>query len=433
MVTQDSESQLKKYVLNPNLPKIHEPAPHYFPHNTTSLERLFHIPPSAQNTQIVPQRNFQSGKIENFIEIQAENAGTDSKNSFSMQRAPNKESQSTRGSASSFPFWPGGLLLPSDTIKQIEQIDNRDFEDDLLSIAPGFTSGIDFSHLKKSKEQESSDHLKKNNDNVTSIDLLSAIENQGEDIFKLDVPLNSQPIINETKTNEVINLSSIKVEDSLLEIKNKSDNVIKIQDTKPQLKVTEWAEVIDISQPVKNFYERVADMAHQYPFELDNFQKQAILKLEDHNHVFVAAHTSAGKTVVAEYCIALSKKHMTKTIYTSPIKALSNQKYRDFKQTFGDVGLITGDIQIDPTANCLIMTTEILRSMLYCGSDVTRDLEYVIFDEVHYINDSERGHVWEEVLILLPDHVCIVMLSATVPNYLEFANWVGRSKQKKVS
>lgn len=160
---------------------------------------------------------------------------------------------------------------------------------------------------------------------------------------------------------------------------------------------------------------------------MDTFQKQAIIKLEEHNHVLVAAHTSAGKTVVAEYAIALSQKHMTRAIYTSPIKALSNQKYRDFKKTFKDVGLITGDIQIDPTSSCLIMTTEILRSMLYNGSDVTRDLEYVIFDEVHYITDTERGYVWEEVLILLPDHVSIVMLSATIPNTLEFANWVCKS------
>lgn len=160
---------------------------------------------------------------------------------------------------------------------------------------------------------------------------------------------------------------------------------------------------------------------------MDTFQKQAIIKLEEHNHVLVAAHTSAGKTVVAEYAIALSQKHMTRAIYTSPIKALSNQKYRDFKKTFKDVGLITGDIQIDPTSSCLIMTTEILRSMLYCGSDVTRDLEYVIFDEVHYITDTERGYVWEEVLILLPDHVSIVMLSATIPNTLEFANWVRKN------
>lgn len=159
---------------------------------------------------------------------------------------------------------------------------------------------------------------------------------------------------------------------------------------------------------------------------------QAILQLEQHNHVFVAAHTSSGKTVVAEYAIALSQKHMTRTIYTSPIKALSNQKYRDFKNTFNDVGLITGDFQINPTASCLILTTEILRSMLYCGSEITRDLEFVIFDEVHYINDKERGHVWEQVLILLPAHVCVVLLSATVPNTIEFADWLGSTYQKKV-
>ena len=135
---------------------------------------------------------------------------------------------------------------------------------------------------------------------------------------------------------------------------------------------------------------------------------------------------------MAEYAIALSQKHMTRTIYTSPIKALSNQKFRDFKETFNDVGLVTGDIQINPTATCLIMTTEILRSMLYNGSDIIRDLEWVIFDEVHYINDAERGVVWEEVLILLPDHVNMIMLSATVPNTLEFADWVGRTKKKKI-
>ena len=101
----------------------------------------------------------------------------------------------------------------------------------------------------------------------------------------------------------------------------------------------------------------------QWPFELDVFQKQAILHLEQHNNVFVAAHTSAGKTVVAEYAIALSMKHMTKTIYTSPIKALYNQKFRDFKTTFDDVGLVTGDVQINQEASCLVMTTEILRCL----------------------------------------------------------------------
>jgi antiviral helicase SKI2 len=123
--------------------------------------------------------------------------------------------------------------------------------------------------------------------------------------------------------------------------------------------------------------------------------------------VFVAAHTSAGKTVVAEYAIALAQKHMTRyvplllseghvqdafrAIYTSPIKALSNQKFRDFKQTFSSqsVGILTGDVQINPEGNCLVMTTEILRSMLYKGADLIRDVEFVIFDEVHYVNDAE--------------------------------------------
>lgn len=105
----------------------------------------------------------------------------------------------------------------------------------------------------------------------------------------------------------------------------------------------------------------------QYPFELDTFQKEAIYHMEVGDSVFVAAHTSAGKTVVAEYAIALAQKHMTRAIYTSPIKALSNQKFRDFQKTFdpAEVGIITGDVQINPEASCLIMTTEILRSMLY--------------------------------------------------------------------
>uniref|UniRef100_A0A3P8ZL29 Uncharacterized protein n=1 Tax=Esox lucius TaxID=8010 RepID=A0A3P8ZL29_ESOLU len=193
-----------------------------------------------------------------------------------------------------------------------------------------------------------------------------------------------------------------------------------------------WAIPVDITSPCDDFYKRIPNPAFKYPFELDVFQKQAVLRLEAHESVFVAAHTSAGKTVVAEYAIALSQKHMTRTIYTSPIKALSNQKFRDFKTTFGDVGLLTGDVQLSPEASCLIMTTEILRSMLYNGSEVIRDLEWVIFDEVHYINDAERGVVWEEVLIMLPDHVSIILLSATVPNSVEFSEWIGRIKKKHI-
>jgi antiviral helicase SKI2 len=175
----------------------------------------------------------------------------------------------------------------------------------------------------------------------------------------------------------------------------------------------------------------VPEPAHEFPFELDIFQKEAIVHLEKSENVFVAAHTSAGKTVVAEYAFALATKHCTRAIYTSPIKTISNQKFRDFGNTF-DVGLLTGDVSIKPEAACLIMTTEILRSMLYRGADLIRDVEWVIFDEVHYVNDAERGVVWEEVIIMLPAHVGLILLSATVPNVFEFADWVGRTKRKKI-
>ncbi|XP_077238807.1 RNA helicase, ATP-dependent, SK12/DOB1 protein isoform X2 [Tasmannia lanceolata] len=180
-----------------------------------------------------------------------------------------------------------------------------------------------------------------------------------------------------------------------------------------------------------HFYELVPDLAIEYPFELDAFQKEAIYYLEKGESVFVAAHTSAGKTVVAEYAFALASKHCTRAVYTAPIKTISNQKYRDFCGKF-DVGLLTGDVTLKPEASCLIMTTEILRSMLYRGADIIRDIEWVIFDEVHYVNDVERGVVWEEVIIMLPRHVNIVLLSATVPNTVEFADWISRTKQKNI-
>jgi antiviral helicase SKI2 len=193
-----------------------------------------------------------------------------------------------------------------------------------------------------------------------------------------------------------------------------------------------WASV-DTTDTSK-FHEAVPTMAIEYGFELDHFQKAAVMHIEKGENVLVAAHTSAGKTVVAEYAIALSAKRLTRALYTSPIKALSNQKFRDFRTTFGDnnVGIITGDISLNPEAPCLILTTEILRSMLYKGADLIRDVEWVIFDEIHYINDLERGVVWEEVIIMLPEHVNVVFLSATIPNALEFSEWIGRTKQRHV-
>ena len=105
-------------------------------------------------------------------------------------------------------------------------------------------------------------------------------------------------------------------------------------------------------------------------------------------------------------------------------KALSNQKFRDLQEEFVDVGLMTGDVTINPSASCLVMTTEILRSMLYKGSEIMREVQWVVFDEIHYMRDSERGVVWEETIILLPDNVRYVFLSATIPNAKEFAQWI---------
>lgn len=170
--------------------------------------------------------------------------------------------------------------------------------------------------------------------------------------------------------------------------------------------------------------------AKTYPFTLDAFQQEAVHCLERHESVMVAAHTSAGKTVVAEYAIAMALRDKQRIIYTSPIKALSNQKYRDLQDEFKDVGLMTGDVTINPHASCMIMTTEILRSMLYRGSDVSREMAWVIFDEVHYMRDRDRGVVWEEVMILLPDSVRLVFLSATIPNAREFAEWICRIKHQ---
>uniref|UniRef100_A0A8C2SP95 Exosome RNA helicase MTR4 n=1 Tax=Coturnix japonica TaxID=93934 RepID=A0A8C2SP95_COTJA len=169
---------------------------------------------------------------------------------------------------------------------------------------------------------------------------------------------------------------------------------------------------------------RTGKPAKEYPFSLDAFQREAILCVDNNQSVLVSAHTSAGKTVCAEYAIALALREKQRVIFTSPIKALSNQKYREMYEEFQDVGLMTGDVTINPTASCLVMTTEILRSMLYRGSEVMREVAWVIFDEIHYMRDSERGVVWEETIILLPDNVHYVFLSATIPNARQFAEWI---------
>ncbi|UKK01998.2 ATP-dependent RNA helicase [Theileria orientalis] len=173
---------------------------------------------------------------------------------------------------------------------------------------------------------------------------------------------------------------------------------------------------------------KIDKYAKTYPFTLDEFQKRSIESLEMNESVLVCAHTSAGKTVVAEYAIAMGLRDGHRIIYTSPIKALSNQKYRNLSDEFVDVGLMTGDVTLNPTASVMVMTTEILRSMLYRGSEIVQEMKCVIFDEVHYMRDLERGVVWEETIILIPSQVNLVFLSATIPNYLEFSEWITRIK-----
>uniref|UniRef100_A0A665UL04 Exosome RNA helicase MTR4 n=1 Tax=Echeneis naucrates TaxID=173247 RepID=A0A665UL04_ECHNA len=200
----------------------------------------------------------------------------------------------------------------------------------------------------------------------------------------------------------------------------------------PQVKV-EQVETIEgcsheVALPANDDYKplkpRVGKAAKEYPFVLDPFQREAILCIDNNESVLVSAHTSAGKTVCAEYAIALALREKQRVIFTSPIKALSNQKYREMYEEFQDVGLMTGDVTINPTASCLVMTTEILRSMLYRGSEIMREVAWVIFDEIHYMRDAERGVVWEETIILLPDNVHYVFLSATIPNARQFAEWI---------
>ena len=164
--------------------------------------------------------------------------------------------------------------------------------------------------------------------------------------------------------------------------------------------------------------------AKVYPFELDPFQKKAIEYIDREESVLVAAHTSAGKTAIAEYAVAKSLKRGQRVAYCSPIKALSNEKFRSLQEEFGDVGLMTGDMTINPDATALVMTTEILLSMLYRGGELLREIAIVIYDEVHYMRDTARGVVWEESIILLPHRVRFVFLSATLPNAPQFADWV---------
>ncbi|MEV0264061.1 DEAD/DEAH box helicase [Streptomyces sp. NPDC050617] len=178
---------------------------------------------------------------------------------------------------------------------------------------------------------------------------------------------------------------------------------------------------------------RAADLAtalapfrEMYDFELDPFQIEACEALEAGKGVLVAAPTGSGKTIVGEFAVHLALTQGRKCFYTTPIKALSNQKYSDLVKRYGadKVGLLTGDNSVNSEAPVVVMTTEVLRNMLYAGSQSLIGLGYVVMDEVHYLSDRFRGAVWEEVIIHLPESVTLVSLSATVSNAEEFGDWL---------
>ncbi|MEV8377920.1 DEAD/DEAH box helicase [Kribbella sp. NPDC056861] len=170
----------------------------------------------------------------------------------------------------------------------------------------------------------------------------------------------------------------------------------------------------------------VKEFRSLYDFQLDEFQLRACAALEDGHQVLVAAPTGSGKTLVGEFAVHLALQRGQKCFYTTPIKALSNQKYGDLVRRYGadNVGLLTGDNSINSEAPVVVMTTEVLRNMLYARSQTLLGLSYVVMDEVHYLADRARGAVWEEVIIHLPESVSVVSLSATVSNAEEFGDWL---------
>ena len=212
--------------------------------------------------------------------------------------------------------------------------------------------------------------------------------------------------------------------------------------------------VIHCKDQFNNKDEKYQNYFEQFPYPLSDFQKWAIYAIVNGHHCLITAHTGSGKTLPAEFAIQFFKEQNKKVIYTAPIKALCNQKYYEFKLKFPhiSIGILTGDVKDNPEADVLIMTTEILRNTLFTKKinqsnikedskdvspinlhfeiDIDTELGAVVFDEVHYIGDRDRGSVWEQSILLLPPQVQLIMLSATIEKPEIFANWIEREKNK---
>ena len=273
------------------------------------------------------------------------------------------------------------------------------------------------SKVNKLEESKQNEEIKKYN--------TAQIKEKKEDLLLM----KEIQSIKESIRTEIINESNDNEEEIDFKINNIPDKEVKIITNKFEGGFHELIYPINIPEP-KTIVEKIENPATEYPFKLDKFQEKSILCLENKQSVLVSAHTSAGKTVVAQYAIAMSLRDHQRVIYTSPIKALSNQKYRELSEEFKDVGLMTGDVTINTNASCIVMTTEILRNMLYKGSEMIKEIAWVIFDEVHYMRDKIRGVVWEETMILLSNKINYVFLSATIPNAREFAMWISLLKNQ---
>lgn len=351
-----SSEVIQKYLTDPEWLSVHDfdRSQRSWP-RTKDVSSLFLMDVSSPQTDISMERNSATGELRGISEVSADHIGLSAQNSLSLRRPPGPPSQSVKGSTGNFPFWPGGMDEP--TLEQMKAISEEDealdFEKDLLSSPPGWKNGMNF---KQSDGLRTPGVLTLANLLGTLEDFTLADSSEDEDEAKIKQKTKVE------KTEGPIRRTN-SLEELGVEVKTTPSASAPPPPTLPLPEPTkeQWSIPLNSQIPVDDFYKRIPDLAFKHPFELDPFQKKAIQCLEDGSSVFIAAHTSAGKTVVAEYAIALSLKHMTRAIYTSPIKALSNQKFRDFKITFGDVGLITGDVQLYTGASCLIMTTEILR------------------------------------------------------------------------
>ena len=179
----------------------------------------------------------------------------------------------------------------------------------------------------------------------------------------------------------------------------------------------------------------IEDTKDLFPYELDDFQKWSCLAIKKNYNILTLAPTGSGKTCPIVYGIHCALAKNKKVVLCNPIKALSNQKFNDFKEIFGaeNIGILTGDIKFNPTASCIIATTEIVRNIIYQDTDYLKleEIDTIIFDEAYYINDIDRGHVWEETLILLPKHINLILLSATINKPENFGEWLANLKNKE--